>query len=168
MNLYRNVTFERERTQWRTFRVISDPQIDHAHVHIRKVPFWAHCNTMNWPGCLAGFSIMLRALDLCIVNVHWCRNSNGFLDIFILGYDTNLRIPWNPQIVFFDYFLVFYISVLCRMQRMNGDRSGGYWIVYVCWFSLQLLSLEVLQFCLNNREGICVYLQCIKEMICSI
>ena len=125
MNPYRNVTFERERTQWRILRVISDPQIDRVHVHITKVPFWAHCNTMNWPGCVAGFSIMLRALDLCIVNVHWYRNSNGFLDIFILGYDTNLRFPWNPQIVFLTTFwlCIFQCCAECSV-RMEADREG--------------------------------------------
>ena len=52
------------------------------------------CNAMNWPGgadislynVYAGFTNDLRyVLGLCIVNVLWCRNSDGFLTVFTFG-----------------------------------------------------------------------------------
>ena len=110
-------------------------KLTNVQVHITKVPLWAHCNDMNRPGCPAGFSIMLRTLDLCIVNVHCCRNCDCFSPIFILGYDTNLK--WlEMSKLYFLISLALYIAALCRMQRTNGGWSGGCWIAYLCWFSL--------------------------------
>ena len=59
--------------------------------HITKVPLWTL--TIPWAGQEVPPShfvhwlhhwLIVFALDLCVVNVHLCRNSNGFFTIFIL------------------------------------------------------------------------------------
>ena len=63
----------------------------------------------------------------------------------------NFDISWNQQSLTITENLLL-VAAPCRMQRMNGGWSPGFWIGYVCWFPLSLLSLEVLLFYQNKKE----------------
>ena len=83
--------FWRISSSWLRWRMASWLNLKYPFPYPKIVSLRAlkDCNAMSWPGgvalwlsCWLRYWLMLYILGLDIMNVHWCKNSNGLLTIF--------------------------------------------------------------------------------------
>ena len=61
---------------------------------ITKVPLWGHATNLPAGPLYNGFTIdVWNVFLVCIVNVHWCRNSDEFLTTFTFGIRIAAAFP---------------------------------------------------------------------------